>query len=62
MNKGKHKGPRYEIRFGNGYWKIFDNQFYTSAGMFPRKVDAEEALQKGEFTRYCRVDSGPQYD
>lgn len=40
---------RFEIRWSNGFWKIFDTKWFRGVRMFGLKVDAEEALKKGEF-------------
>lgn len=35
---------RFEVRFSNGFWKVFDTFRYRSAGMFGLKTLATEAL------------------
>jgi hypothetical protein len=35
---------RYELRFNNGYWKLFDTFQYRSIEMFGLKTDAEAAV------------------
>ena len=35
-----------ELRWSNGYWKLFDTERYTSIAMFGLKKDAIEALKK----------------
>lgn len=37
---------RYEIRFSNGAWKLFDTQEYTSVAAFGLRAWAEEALER----------------
>lgn len=45
---------RYEVRFANGFWRIFDTKNYTTVsapggnkdGLFERKVDADEDLRQ----------------
>lgn len=35
---------RYEIRWSNGYWKVFDTRFYCSVEAFGLRTHAEDAL------------------
>lgn len=37
---------RYQIRWANGYWNIFDLKFYRPVELFGRKVDAEEVFNR----------------
>jgi hypothetical protein len=34
---------RYEVRFNNGYWSLFDTIEYYGLELFHLKVDAEKA-------------------
>jgi hypothetical protein len=36
----------FEIRWSNGYWKLFDVERYKSVALFGLKREAEEALLK----------------
>jgi hypothetical protein len=37
---------RYEVRWGNGYWKAFDTHRYTDVGMFELKKQAIEGVAR----------------
>ena len=37
---------RYEVRWSNGYWKLFDNHFYRGFAAFGLKKDALKALTR----------------
>lgn len=37
---------RYEIRFSNGYWKLFDTHEYCSVAAFGLRAWADEALER----------------
>jgi hypothetical protein len=36
-----------EIRWSNGYWKLFDTERYTTVACFGLKREVEEALLRG---------------
>lgn len=36
-------GTRYEVRWSNGYWKLFDTHWYCSAEIHFLRSDAIEA-------------------
>lgn len=38
---------RYEIRFRNGIWTIFDHERYEAVAAFGLRRDAEIALSRG---------------
>lgn len=37
---------RYEVRWNNGYWKLFDKHYYTDAAIFGLKKEAEQEAAK----------------
>jgi len=37
---------RYQVRWSNGYWKLFDTQEYRSVDIFRLRAHAEEALSQ----------------
>ena len=48
---------RFEVRFGNGAWRVFDTVEYTTARLCGRRVDAiEEAAHAnaGDLLRRAR--------
>lgn len=42
---------RYEVRFGNGYWRVFDTHHYTTVCLCPTQVWAVEAAVEMNFKR-----------
>lgn len=37
---------KYEVRWSNGYWKMFDTEEYKSVAIFYLKTTADEAVAK----------------
>jgi hypothetical protein len=45
---------RYEVRWTNGYWKLFDSDEYTDVGLFYVKTEAEKACAEANKGRGAR--------
>lgn len=46
---------RYEVRWSNGYWKLFDTKIYASVDTFGLKTQAAEAWLDANETGRWRV-------
>lgn len=49
---------RYEARFNNGTWKLFDRHEYTDIDVFDRQVEAESAAAHMNASAVTRRASG----
>jgi len=42
---------QFEVRFTNGYWKLFDNKAYREVAMFDSYKEAKQAQSRRTVTR-----------